>query len=111
MDAIEVLKTRRSVRTFKAEPVPRRIIEDIVDCGRLAATANNMQRWEFAVVTDPGMLRDGMTFLEPASRKLVKSASHSVRTLTRSSRGVRMPVVITLSWHSVSATRNSTAAI
>ena len=56
MDAIEVLKTRRSVRTYKGEPVPRKIIEDIVDCGRLAATANNMQPWEFVVVTDPGML-------------------------------------------------------
>ncbi len=57
MDAIEVLKTRRSVRTYKGEPVPIRIIEDIVDCGRLAATAINIQPWEFVVVTDPGMLR------------------------------------------------------
>jgi nitroreductase len=31
MDAIEVLKTRRSVRAYKGEPVPRKIIEDIVD--------------------------------------------------------------------------------
>jgi len=57
MDAIEVLKTRRSVRTYKGEPVPKKIIEDIVDCGRLAATAINIQPWEFVVVTDPGMLR------------------------------------------------------
>jgi len=35
MDAIEVLKTRRAVRVYKHEPVPKRIIEDIVDCGRL----------------------------------------------------------------------------
>jgi nitroreductase len=57
MDAIEMLKTRRSVRTYKGEPVPRRIIEDIVDCGRLAATAVNLQPWEFVVVTERGMLR------------------------------------------------------
>ena len=57
MDAIEVLKTRRSVRAYKGEPVPRRIIEDIVDSGRLAPTANNVQPWEFVVVTDPGALR------------------------------------------------------
>jgi nitroreductase len=57
MDAIEVLKTRRSVRTYKGEPVPREIIEDIVDCGRLAATAVNIQPWEFVAVTDPRMLR------------------------------------------------------
>jgi nitroreductase len=56
MNAIEVLKTRRSVRTYKGEPVPRKIIEDIVDCGRLAATAINIQPWEFVVVTERGML-------------------------------------------------------
>ena len=57
MDAIEVLKTRRSVRAYKGEPVPRKVIEDIVDCGRLAATAVNIQPWEFVVVTDARMLR------------------------------------------------------
>ena len=57
MDAIEVLKTRRSVRAYKSEPVPRSIIEDIIDCGRLAATAVNIQPWEFVVVTEPAMLR------------------------------------------------------
>jgi len=57
MDAIEVLKTRRSVRAYRSEPVPRRIIEDIIDCGRLAATAVNIQPWEFVVVTESAMLR------------------------------------------------------
>lgn len=55
MDAIEALKTRRSVRTFKSDPVPREIIEDIIDCARMAPTAMNMQPWEFVVVTDAEM--------------------------------------------------------
>jgi len=57
MDAIEMLKTRRSVRAFRSDPVPREIIEDVIDCGRLAATAINIQPWEFVVVTEPEMLR------------------------------------------------------
>ena len=57
MDAIEALKTRRSVRAYTGEPVPRKIIEDVVDCGRLAATAINIQPWEFVIVTDPGLRR------------------------------------------------------
>jgi nitroreductase len=57
MKAIEVLKTRHSVRAYKGEPVPRKIIEDIVDYGRLAATAINIQPWEFVLVTDPELLR------------------------------------------------------
>ena len=53
MDAIEALKTRRAVRAYASAPVPREIIEDIIDCGRLAATAINIQPWEFVVVTSP----------------------------------------------------------
>jgi nitroreductase len=52
MDAIEVLKTRRAIRAYTEAPVPREIIEDVIDCGRLAATAINIQPWEFVVVTN-----------------------------------------------------------
>lgn len=55
MDAIEALKTRRSIRKYLEKPVPKEIIEDIIDVGRLAATANNLQPWEFVVVTDAKM--------------------------------------------------------
>lgn len=57
MDAIEVLKTRRAVRSYRHEPVPKEIIADIIDCGRLAATAINIQPWEFVAVTDREALR------------------------------------------------------
>jgi nitroreductase len=57
MDAIEMLKTRRSVRAYTGAPVPREILEDVIDCGRLAATAVNVQPWEFVVVTGRELLR------------------------------------------------------
>ncbi len=56
MDAVEVLRGRRSVRVYDPHrPVTREQIETIVDCGRLAASARNVQPWEFVVVTDPGV--------------------------------------------------------
>jgi nitroreductase len=57
MECIEALKTRRSVRAYTGEPVSREVLEDIIDCGRLAATAINIQPWEFVVVTEGPMLR------------------------------------------------------
>lgn len=57
MDAIEALKTRRSIRVYEEKPVPRQIIEEIIDAARLAPTSNNVQPWEFIVVTDGGMRR------------------------------------------------------
>jgi nitroreductase len=52
MDALEALRTRRSVRKYKPTLVPKELVEQIVDCGRLAATARNVQPWEFVAVTD-----------------------------------------------------------
>jgi len=53
MDALEALRTRRCVRSYERRSVPRELIETVVDCGRLAATARNVQPWRFVVVTDP----------------------------------------------------------
>jgi len=51
MDALEALRTRRSGRTFAGREVDRGLVEQVVDAGRLAATARNEQPWEFVVVT------------------------------------------------------------
>ena len=52
MDALQAIKTRRSIRKFEKKPIPKDILESIVDCGRLAASGRNDQPWEFVVVTD-----------------------------------------------------------
>jgi len=57
MDALTALAARHSVRKFKSSPVPKDILEKIVDAGRLAPTARNEQPWEFIVVTDREMLK------------------------------------------------------
>ena len=57
MDAFEALLTRRSVRSFKDKPVPKDILEKIADAGRFAATARNVQPWEFVVVTNRDTLK------------------------------------------------------
>jgi nitroreductase len=54
MDAITCLKTRRSIRTFRPDPVPAALVEDLVDCARLAPTAFNRQSWTFVTVCDAG---------------------------------------------------------
>jgi nitroreductase len=52
MDTIHALKTRRSVRAYRHEPIPRETLTDLIDCARLAPTAINIQPWEFVVVTE-----------------------------------------------------------
>jgi nitroreductase len=52
MDAIECIKTRRSIRNYSADPVRKEVIEEIIDCARLSPTGRGEQPWEFVVVTD-----------------------------------------------------------
>jgi nitroreductase len=52
MDALEAIRTRRSIRKYTGEAIPREALEKIVDAGRLAATGSNRQPWDFVVVTD-----------------------------------------------------------
>ncbi|MGA2774977.1 MAG: nitroreductase family protein [Candidatus Omnitrophota bacterium] len=57
MDALEAIKIRRSVRQFQNKPIPRDILETLVDAGRYAATARNVQPWEFLVITERETLK------------------------------------------------------
>lgn len=52
MDAIKCIKERRSIRVYQDKAIKKEIIEDIIDCARLAPTARNEQPWEFIAVTD-----------------------------------------------------------
>jgi len=56
MDTFEAIKKRRSVRKFTGDSIPREDLEKIVDAGRLAASGNNRQPWDFIVVTDRSMI-------------------------------------------------------
>ncbi len=53
MDAIECLKSRRSVRKFKNQLIPRDIILEILECGRWAPSGVNYQPWKIFVVENP----------------------------------------------------------
>ena len=47
---IEAIKKRRSVRSYKPDPVPRDAIEAIIEAGNWAPTGLNQQCWRFVAV-------------------------------------------------------------
>ena len=60
MDAIENLMTRRSIRKYKSDMVPKEIIEKIVEAGTYAATGMNKQSPIIIAVTNKE-LRDRLS--------------------------------------------------
>ncbi len=52
MDALEAIKTRRSVRRYEDREVEEEKLEEILECARQAPSAHNAQPWFFFVVRD-----------------------------------------------------------
>jgi nitroreductase len=50
---LELVKSRRSVRSFKSDPVADRDIDRIIEAARWAPSGFNLQPWEFVVVKNP----------------------------------------------------------
>jgi nitroreductase len=82
MDALEAIRRRRSVREYTGDPLPREDLETIVDAGRLAATGNNRQPWDFVVVTEREMIDE----LKVASRWMEKAGAIIAVVMDPSSR-------------------------
>jgi nitroreductase len=57
MEFADVVRKRRMVRHFTAEPVPRETVERMLDLARHAPSAGFTQGQSFVVVTDPEMKR------------------------------------------------------
>ncbi len=52
-DLFEAIRTLRSVRRFRADPVPDAVLRQIIDAATRAPSARNAQPWYFVAVRDP----------------------------------------------------------
>lgn len=50
MDAFEAVRTVLATRQFRDTPIPNDVVREIVEAGRLTASASNKQPWHFIVV-------------------------------------------------------------
>jgi len=57
MHALEALKTRRSIRSFKDAPVSEAIKKILLECAMTAPSANNLQPWHFILLNDKKIRR------------------------------------------------------
>ena len=45
---LALFRERRSIRRYRADPVPEEMIESMLEAGRWAPSANNLQPWDGA---------------------------------------------------------------
>ena len=72
MDFYEIIRTRRSVRSYRPDPIPEDVLERVLDAARIAPSGSNRQPWKFIVVRDEALKRelvpacDGQSFIAQA---------------------------------------------
>ena len=54
-DLFEIIRTTRSMRRLKPDPVPNELIRKILEAGVCAPSGGNMQRWWLLVIKDPAI--------------------------------------------------------
>jgi nitroreductase len=62
LSLLEKVLSRRSIRQYTAQDIPDQVLNSILEAGRQAPSAMNLQPWHFIVVTDPPLkqqLADG----------------------------------------------------
>lgn len=57
MDFYEVIRTRRSIRSYKPDPIPDEVLMRVLDAARIAPSGSNRQPWKFIIVKDDDVKR------------------------------------------------------
>ena len=56
VEVFECIRSRRTVRDFKPDPVPETVVRKILQAARWAPSSSNAQPWHFIVIQDREML-------------------------------------------------------
>jgi nitroreductase len=54
-DFLQFVRSRRSIRKFREDPLPREALRHIIEAASWAPSASNRQDWEFTVITSSEM--------------------------------------------------------
>jgi len=57
-EVIKCIKSRRSIRNYREEALPKETIEKIIEAGKYAPSAENRQPWKFVVITNKELMKE-----------------------------------------------------
>ena len=57
MEVFDCVRRRRTVREYKADPIPEEVVLKLLQAGRWSPSSSNSQPWHFIAVQDPDTIR------------------------------------------------------
>ena len=74
-EVIETILSRRSIRAYKDQAVPKELLDQVVECGVWAPNAINAQQWEVRVVMSEEWINSATAAAKEAAKAARKAAS------------------------------------
>lgn len=71
---IEAIMKRRSVRLYESKPVPKEILQTLINAGNAAPTGGNAQNWRFVIVEDRSFKEKLLSLGIPRYKKWMERA-------------------------------------
>lgn len=98
MDVLEGIRSRRSNGFVSDEPIPRKMIEQILEAGTWAPNHFRTEPWKFFVLTGDGRKGLGKVLVEIAKKKIDDPSSESNQKKLEKilEKPFRAPVIITV---------------
>lgn len=69
---IEAIRKRRSVRAYEPKPIPRDLLNAVIEAGNEAPSAMNSQPWRFVVVEDAEAKKKLLAAALPRAKKITE---------------------------------------
>jgi nitroreductase len=92
MELYEAIKGRRSIRAYKPQDVPEKVVEKLIEAASYAPSAGNIQPWKFVIARNAEVKRKlaqaaEQTFIEEAPVVIVVCANEKRAEMSYGFRG------------------------
>jgi nitroreductase len=110
MEIMEAIRSRRSIRSYQDRPIEDEKLARVLEAGRLAPSARNLQEWKFIVVRDKDKRQElstaarGQTFVEQAPVVIAACGTETEYVMTCGQHCYPIDVAIAVDHMSLTAT-------
>ncbi|MDO4490065.1 MAG: nitroreductase family protein [Lachnospiraceae bacterium] len=77
MNLLDMLSKRRSIRTYTGEPIPKELLDQVLQAGLLSETSRGKKPWEFIVVRNKETLT-ALSQCRQGSASMLKNADCAI---------------------------------
>jgi len=88
MELLEAIKSRKSIRAYKPDPVPKNVLTELLDIARWAPSSANSQPWEFFVLTGEALDKFSHTMVEKVHSGEIMKLHPDIEMFARHAKGI-----------------------